>query len=97
MKSVSYFELISNQETDFSQFLTTNSEVIDGTHHFNRDWFPMPAIYKNQNFCICFICIFILVLPFIFTVVTVIAIVIHFINQINQRKFYEPPTLPRNH
>ena len=37
-----------------------------------------------------------LVLPFIFTVVTVIALAIHFIYKSNQRKFYEPPTLPRN-
>ena len=37
-----------------------------------------------------------LVLPFIFTVVTVIALAIHFIHKFSQRKFYEPPTLPRN-
>ena len=37
-----------------------------------------------------------LVLPFIFTVVTVIALDIHFIHKSNQRKLYEPPTLPRN-
>ena len=38
----------------------------------------------------------IFVMPFIFSLVTVIALAIHFIHQFNQRKFYEPPTLPRN-
>ena len=51
---------------------------------------------KTRIFAYVLFVLLLLVLPFIFSVVTVIAFAIHFINKSNQRKFYEPPTLPRN-
>ena len=51
---------------------------------------------KTRMFAYVLFAFLLLVLPFIFTVVTVIALAIHFIHKSNQRKFYEPPTLPRN-
>ena len=51
---------------------------------------------KTRIFAYVLFVLLLLSLPFIFTVVTVIAIAIHFIYKSNQRKFYEPPTLPRN-
>ena len=51
---------------------------------------------KTRMFAYVLFAFLLLVLPFIFTVVTVIALAIHFIQKSNQRKFYEPPTLPRN-
>lgn len=51
---------------------------------------------KTRMFAYVLFAFLLLVLPFIFTVVTVIALAIHFIHKFNQRKFYEPPTLPRN-
>jgi hypothetical protein len=51
---------------------------------------------KTRMLAYVLFAVLLLALPFIFTVVTVIAFAIHFIHQSNQRKFYEPPTLPRN-
>ena len=51
---------------------------------------------KTRMFAYVLFAFLLLVLPFIFTVITVIALAIHFIHKSNQRKFYEPPTLPRN-
>ena len=51
---------------------------------------------KTRMFAYVLFAFLLLFLPFIFTVVTVIALAINFINKSNQRKFYEPPTLPRN-
>ena len=51
---------------------------------------------KTRIFAYILFAFLLLVLPFIFTVVTVIAFAIHFIYKSNQRKLYEPPTLPRN-
>ena len=51
---------------------------------------------KTRMFAYVLFAFLLLFLPFIFTVVTVIAFAIHFIYKSNQRKFYEPPTLPRN-
>ena len=51
---------------------------------------------KTRMFAYVLFALLLLALPFIFTVVTVIAIAIHFIYKSQQRKLYEPPTLPRN-
>ena len=51
---------------------------------------------KTRVFAYVLFAFLLLVLPFIFSVVTVFAVAIHFINKSNQRKLYEPPTLPRN-
>ena len=51
---------------------------------------------KTRKFGYVLFAFLLLVLPFIFSVVTVFAVAIHFINKFNQRKLYEPPILPRN-
>jgi NhaP-type Na+/H+ or K+/H+ antiporter len=51
---------------------------------------------KTRKFAYVLLVILLLAFPFTFIAVLVITLVIHFINKSNQRKLYEPPTLPRN-
>jgi hypothetical protein len=51
---------------------------------------------KTRKFAYVLLVLLLLAYPFTFIAVLAIALVIHFINKSNQRKLYEPPTLPRN-
>lgn len=51
---------------------------------------------KTRKLGLALIALILLVLPFTFITVVAIAVAIHFFNKSQQRKFYEPPTLPRN-
>jgi hypothetical protein len=52
---------------------------------------------KTRKFAYVLLVLLLLAYPFTFIAVLAIALVIHFINKSNQRKLYEPPTLPRSH
>ena len=51
---------------------------------------------KTRSFAYVLLVLLLLAYPFTFIALLVIAFAIHFINKANQRKLYEPPTLPRN-
>lgn len=50
---------------------------------------------KTRKFALVLFVLLLLVFPFTFIAVLVIAFAIHIFNKPNQRKLYEPPTLPR--
>lgn len=51
---------------------------------------------KTRMFGYVLFALLIFVMPLFLSLITVIAFAIHFNNKSNQRKLYEPPTLPRN-
>lgn len=57
----------------------------------------MSAVRQIRKLGLALIAFIVLVLPFTFITVVAVALAIHFFNKSQQRKFYEPPTLPRNY